>query len=44
MVNKDQPIASLMNYANLWLVSDRIKGWEDKAVNEHLSKYLSVAE
>ena len=44
LVNKDQPIASLMNYANLWLVSDRIKGWEDNAVNEHLSKYLSVAE
>lgn len=44
LVNRDQPIASMMNYANLWLVSDRIKGWQDNAVNEHLSKYLSVAE
>jgi oligopeptide transport system substrate-binding protein len=44
LVNRDQPVASLMNYANLWLVSSRIKGWQDNAVNEHLSKFLSIAE
>nr|WP_316653347.1 peptide ABC transporter substrate-binding protein [uncultured Gellertiella sp.] len=41
---KDQPIAPLMNTASIWLISSRIKGWQDNAVNEHLSKYLSVAE
>lgn len=44
LLNRDQPVAALMNSANLWLVSERIKGWQDNAVNEHLSKYLSIAE
>lgn len=41
---KEQPIAPLMNSANIWMVTDRIKGWQDNSVNEHLSKYLNVAE
>lgn len=40
----DQPIAPLMNTANLWLVSSRVAGWGDNPVNEHLSKFLSVSE
>ncbi|MBB2972824.1 peptide ABC transporter substrate-binding protein [Mesorhizobium sp. RMAD-H1] len=40
----EQPIAPLMTQADLWLVSDRVKGWQDNAVNSHLSKYLSVSE
>lgn len=40
----EQPIVPLMNTASLWLVSDRVAGWEDNAVNEHLSKYLSFTE
>ena len=41
---RDQPIAPLMNTANIWMVAKRINGWQDNAVNEHLSKYLSVSE
>lgn len=41
---KDQPIAPLMNTANIWMISSKVKGWQDNAVNEHLSKYLSVTE
>ena len=41
---RDQPIAPLMSTANLWLVSDRVSGWQDNAANEHLSRYLRVAE
>lgn len=41
---KDSPLAPFMNSANLWLVSSKVSGWGDNAVNEHLSKYLSVAE
>ncbi|RKE85453.1 peptide ABC transporter substrate-binding protein [Rhizobium sp. AG855] len=44
ILNNDQPIAPFMNSANLWLVSSRVSGWEDNAVNEHLSKFLSVSE
>ncbi len=42
LIMRDQPIAPLMNDANLWLVNDKVKGWGDNANNEHLSKYLSV--
>ena len=41
---RDQPIAPLMSTANLWLVSDRVSGWQDNAANEHLSRFLRVAE
>ncbi|WP_165215889.1 peptide ABC transporter substrate-binding protein [Affinirhizobium pseudoryzae] len=44
LISRDQPIAPLMNSADLWLVSSRISGWVDNSVNEHLSKFLSVSE
>lgn len=40
----EQPVAPLLNNADLWLVSDRVSGWFDNAVNEHQSKYLSVSK
>lgn len=40
----DQPIAPFLTQASLWLVSDRVKGWQDNAVDEHLSRFLSVSE
>lgn len=39
---KEQPVAPLLNSASLWLVSDKVSGWNDNAADEHLSKYLSV--
>jgi oligopeptide transport system substrate-binding protein len=39
---QDQPVTPLMVTASLWLVSDKVKGWKDNAVNEHLSRYLSL--
>ncbi|MCO4319301.1 peptide ABC transporter substrate-binding protein [Phyllobacterium sp. 21LDTY02-6] len=44
LVMRDQPIAPLVNDANFWLVSSKVKGWGDNGNNEHLSKYLSVEE
>ncbi|RCS21311.1 peptide ABC transporter substrate-binding protein, partial [Phyllobacterium salinisoli] len=41
---KEQPIAPLLTQAYLWLVSDKVQGWQDNAPNQHLSKFLSVAE
>jgi oligopeptide transport system substrate-binding protein len=41
---KEQPVAPLLTQADLWLVSDRVKGWHDNAANEHLSRFLSVSE
>ncbi len=38
----DYAIAPLMNTANLWLVNRKVKGFEMNAVNEHLTKFLSV--
>jgi oligopeptide transport system substrate-binding protein len=35
-------IAPLMNTANLWLVNKKVKGFTMNAVNEHLTKFLSV--
>ncbi len=32
----------MMNYASLWLVSRKVKGFEENTVNEHLTKYLSI--
>lgn len=40
----EQPVAVLMNNADLWLVSDKVSGWSDNSVNEHQSKYLSVSK
>ncbi|MBV2183430.1 MAG: peptide ABC transporter substrate-binding protein [Rhizobium sp.] len=44
IMTNDQPLAPLMNSADLWMVSKRVKGWQDNAVNEHRSKFLSVSE
>ncbi|MFO1185621.1 MAG: peptide ABC transporter substrate-binding protein [Bauldia sp.] len=32
----------LMNTASLWLVSRKVKGFVDNAVNDHMSRYLSI--
>ncbi len=44
IVLRDQPIAPMMNFGQLWLVSKKVKGWENNGTNDHLSKYLSVTE
>ncbi|KQS87622.1 MULTISPECIES: peptide ABC transporter substrate-binding protein [unclassified Rhizobium] len=44
LLMKEQPIAPFLSQAELWLVSDRVKGWQDNAANQHLSKFLSIAE
>ncbi|MBP1852447.1 oligopeptide transport system substrate-binding protein [Rhizobium halophytocola] len=44
LVVNDQPIAPLMNQAELWMISSRVKGWQDNAVNDHRSKFLSLSE
>jgi oligopeptide transport system substrate-binding protein len=41
---KEQAIAPFLTQADLWLVSNRVKGWQDNAANEHLSRFLSVSE
>ncbi len=38
----DVAIAPFMNFANLWLVNKKVKGFEKNAVNEHMTKYLSI--
>ena len=38
----DQPIAPLMVSASLWLVSPKVKGFVDNAVNFHLTRYMSL--
>ena len=38
----DQPIAPLMFSASLWLVSPKVKGFVDNAVNFHLTRYMSI--
>ena len=42
LLMQDQPIAPFMNSASLWLVSGKVKGFVDNAVNEHLSRYMSL--
>lgn len=37
----EQPTAPLLTTGNLWLVSRDVKGFEQNAVNEHMTKYLS---
>lgn len=44
LLSRDQPVAPFLTQADLWLVSDRVKGWQDNAVNGHLSRFLSVSE
>lgn len=35
-------LTPMMNYASLWLVNHKVKGFEENLVNEHLTKYLSI--
>ena len=44
LLMQEQPVAPLLTQADLWMVSDRVKGWEDNAANQHLSRFLSVSE
>jgi oligopeptide transport system substrate-binding protein len=36
------PVVPFLNNGSLWLVNKKVKGFENNAVNEHLTKYLSV--
>jgi oligopeptide transport system substrate-binding protein len=38
----EYPIAPMMNYASLWLINKKVKGFNQNLVNEHLTKYLSI--
>ncbi|GGE07572.1 ABC transporter substrate-binding protein [Aureimonas endophytica] len=37
----EEPVTTLMVFGSPWLVSNKIKGWQDNPVNYHLSKFLS---
>lgn len=39
---REQPNAPILSSASLWLVSDRVGGWVDNAVESHKSKDLTV--
>ena len=39
---KGYSVTPLMNSASLWLVSRKIKGFDENTVNEHMTKYLSI--
>ena len=39
---RDQPMAPLLVAAAPWLVSAKVKGWQDNAANAHLSRFLAV--
>jgi oligopeptide transport system substrate-binding protein len=39
---QDQAIAPLMVEASLWLVSPKVKGFTDNALNEHLTRYMTI--
>jgi oligopeptide transport system substrate-binding protein len=41
MIMRDVPITPMVNDADLWLVSNKIKGYQDNAVNQHLTRFLS---
>jgi len=41
---QDQPIAPLMVNASLWLISPKVKGFVDNAVNDHLTRYCRCSE
>ena len=38
----DQPAATVMTNAALWLVSTKVKGFTDNSVNQHLTRFLSL--
>lgn len=39
---RDMPMIPIMYNAALWLVSDKVVGWQDNLQNEHRSQYLSL--
>ncbi|GGE07576.1 ABC transporter substrate-binding protein [Aureimonas endophytica] len=41
IVLSEEPITTLMVSASSWLVSNKVKGWQENGVNKHLSKFLS---
>lgn len=41
MLLRDQSLTPMMNNADLWLVSSKVKGWQDNAANQHLTRFLS---
>ena len=42
LLMKEVGVAPLMVYASPWLVDSKVKGWQDNAANEHLSRFLSI--
>lgn len=40
LLARDQPVAPLLSNADLWLVSSKVKGWQDNAADEHLTRFL----
>ena len=38
LLMKEQPIAPFLTQADLWLVPEKVKGWQDNAANQHLSR------
>ena len=42
LLMQDQPVTPLMNDAALWLVSSKVKGFVDNAVNFHLTRQMSI--
>ncbi|MDO9415203.1 peptide ABC transporter substrate-binding protein [Pararhizobium sp.] len=44
LMMKEQPVAPFLAQAELWLVASRVKGWQDNAANQHLTRFLSIAE
>lgn len=44
LLARDQPVAPLLSNADLWLVSNKVKGWQDNAADEHLTRFLSKEE
>ena len=41
---RDMPMIPIMYNAALWLVSDKVVGWQDNLQNEHRSQYLSLKQ
>jgi len=42
LLARDQPAATVMTNAALWLISPKVKGFVDNSVNQHLTRFLSV--
>ena len=42
LLARDQPAATVMTNAALWLVSTKVKGFVDNSVNQHMTRFLSL--